>query len=575
MLTEEALILLATLAATGLLVLGVLELVWPTASRAPERLRVTPRPRSPYDHLLLPREPRPAAEAIEPFEGDAGEEPSSADTRASELTIAAGPLALLVPPGAAAPAPAGVAPPAPLDPDAAMANPEHAPFEAAPLAAPVPASSADSATSSARTDVAGEPAATIPTRVGTGNGAVDADGTIALEAAAAAPAAAPAPAPIPAPATAAASGPTPAGVRRERVHVLPIETCVAMFDEGRYAEVVSLGSAALEVHTGLASVSDRPDEAATLGALVGRAREHLGDRDGARAAYGAALRISRPSARATYVGYVTALAGAAVDAVPAAGVAVDADTATAHAREVLASAASVDDALALVPGDVALERARDAVRGAIAIACERLVDGLAPSGGGEARALVLRALADDSMPSAWRERIGAQLTPISSAEIGQLTAQAIRCVQEGRDADALEALERAERLFAALPPGAVPPERLEEFERRLWWGYTKLGISCVETERLEEAVEPLLRALALGGDDAERLRETRAALVSALEALIDEAARTRRVRGADAVSPSAIDKLEALLHDSVHRGVPEPDLASALAKISTLRRASA
>ena len=57
MLTEETLILIATLAATGLLVLGVLDLVWPTAPRVLDRpARAMPRPRTPFESLLVPRD---------------------------------------------------------------------------------------------------------------------------------------------------------------------------------------------------------------------------------------------------------------------------------------------------------------------------------------------------------------------------------------------------------------------------------------------------------------------------------------------------------------------------------------
>ena len=53
MLTGEALILLATLAASGLLVLGVVELVWPSTPRRPARhARIAPPPR--FDAAPVP-----------------------------------------------------------------------------------------------------------------------------------------------------------------------------------------------------------------------------------------------------------------------------------------------------------------------------------------------------------------------------------------------------------------------------------------------------------------------------------------------------------------------------------------
>jgi len=364
--------------------------------------------------------------------------------------------------------------------------------------------------------------------------------------------------------------------RESRTHVLPIEACTAMFDAGRYADVVSLGSAGLELHAGLASVSGRSDEAAALNALIGHAKKHLGDRDGARAAFALALRAVSPSGRSTYVQHVVELARDAASAVSADDTALDADAVAAQARELLESAASVDDALGVAPGDVSLEQARTVVREALAIGCERLVTGHgAGDGGHQAHALVLRALADESMPAPWRTRLGERLTPISSAEIGQLTAQAIRCVQEGRDADAVDALRRAERLFAALPAGTVPDERLEEFERRLWWGYTKLGLSRIDTRHFEEALEPLFHALTLGGVDADRLGETRGALVGAMESLVDEKSRALSARGADGIPGVEIDKLDAVLRSAVDRGVGEDELGDAFAKLLALRQALA
>ena len=74
MLTEEALILLATLGASGLLVLGVAELAWPTKPRTqPRRTRPTvppPRPESPAvtpATTLTDIEPVRPAEEHEPF----------------------------------------------------------------------------------------------------------------------------------------------------------------------------------------------------------------------------------------------------------------------------------------------------------------------------------------------------------------------------------------------------------------------------------------------------------------------------------------------------------------------------
>jgi hypothetical protein len=176
------------------------------------------------------------------------------------------------------------------------------------------------------------------------------------------------------------------------------------------------------------------------------------------------------------------------------------------------------------------------------------------------------------MPAAWRDRLREQLAAASSAEIGQLTAHAIRSVQDGRDGEALEALERAERLAAALPSGAVADERREEFERRLWWGYTKVGMRRVEVGNFDGALEPLFRALRLGGIDEERLGETRSALVRALDGVVDTRwPAIQQLGAADAGAAQVeIEKLSALLRTSTERGLTSEELGDTFAKVTHL-----
>jgi hypothetical protein len=213
------------------------------------------------------------------------------------------------------------------------------------------------------------------------------------------------------------------------------------------------------------------------------------------------------------------------------------------------------------------------VRDALSSACERLVTRVAAGEGTpETRGIVMEILGDDVMPTVWREHMREQLAAASSAEIGQLTAQAIRNVQDGKDGDALEALERAERLAAALPPGAVTDERREEFDRRLWWGYTKVGLRRVETENFEGAVEPLFHAIHLGGIDEERLAETRGVLVRALEGVVDT--RGPAIQRLAVEDPSAakeeIARLSELLRSASDRGLTAEHLGEAFAKVAQL-----
>jgi hypothetical protein len=150
----------------------------------------------------------------------------------------------------------------------------------------------------------------------------------------------------------------------------------------------------------------------------------------------------------------------------------------------------------------------------------------------------------------------------------------MRSVQEGKDAQALEALERAERLSEALPSGAVAEERREEFERRLWWGYTRVGLRRIETGSFEAALEPLFRALRLGGLDEERLIETRGALARALEGVVDDGARTIRELGVGDLraAQNEIEKLVAHLQTSLEHGKKPDELRDAFAKVAQLER---
>jgi hypothetical protein len=115
------------------------------------------------------------------------------------------------------------------------------------------------------------------------------------------------------------------------------------------------------------------------------------------------------------------------------------------------------------------------------------------------------------------------VTATFSGEIGQLTARAVRGVQDGRETDALRALERAEALLATLNDEVLSPKRREEVDRRLWWSYCKLGERRLAAAEPETALEPLVHAL--GYDvGAERHEETRVLLERALDGAADREA---------------------------------------------------
>ena len=499
MLTEEALILLATLGATGILILGVVELVWPSRP-APSRMRRARVASTP----AVDSETKAAIQRLAPAAGAA---------RRAEP---------------AAPS-AGESTKPPASPTAAMAVDEPVPAGIEPISAIEPPVTSVAVPVLETPPMAGEPARH----------------------------------PVVAPERPLVRG-------EPRPQVLPIDTCLTMYNERRFAEVVSLGSAALELHAGMASVSDRPDETAALLDLVGLSKQELGDRDGARTAFRTAIRRAAPPVRATYVRHLLAVVRRVADPDLTSE-----DSDATRLRELRGCMAALDDALSVVPGDEGVRATQAMVRDALSPACERLVARVVSGDEDqEARELVLETLTDHAMPTAWREGLREQLTSVSSAEIGQLTAQAMRSVQEGKDAQALEALERAERLSEGLPSGAVAEERREEFERRLWWGYTRVGLRRIETGSFEAALEPLFRALRLGGLDEERLIETRGALARALEGVVDAGARTIRELGVGdrRAAQAEIEKLVAHLQTSLEHGMKPDELRDAFSKVAQLER---
>src|SRR5262249_23510694 len=111
-----------------------------------------------------------------------------------------------------------------------------------------------------------------------------------------------------------------------------------------------------------------------------------------------------------------------------------------------------------------------------------------------ARRLLREALADARFPAGRADTFKELFSGTFSGEIRQLTAQAIRSMQEARESDALASRQRAETLLDTLNDGALPAARREEVDRRLWWGYNKLGARRVESGEHESALEPLFHA---------------------------------------------------------------------------------
>ena len=464
MLTEEALIVLAALGALGLVVLGTLELLWPSRPKHPARGASTPA--EPAPRRWRSSIPRHAASRREAY--------------------------LKMPPASAlAPAPA------------------QPPFPRAAPAAPV-------------VEVAVTPA--VESSV---------EGPIAI-----------------------------------------VDRCFELYQQHRYADVVSIAAAALGNDAPPARRPAGAREAAALWSVLALAQQALGDHAGARAALEAATEASPEAERATYRRQLVTLAlGVARDLIASSGahVAPDSESRVGDLRDALAW---LERGRAAAPGDTDLRDLAVTAEARLWPAYEQVVMALVqrqefPA----ARRLLREALAHPRVPAARAETFRELFSGTFSGEIGQLTAQAIRAMQEARETEALGSLERAERLLESVHDEALPPKRREEVDRRLWWGYNKLGLRRVEAGAFEEAIEPLLRALRLAGTAPDRRSETRAALVRAFEGWTETSALAIR-EVADAGDREAAivrsDKLWTRLRTALEEGLSERELAGAFTRVRRL-----
>jgi len=588
-LSEEALILLAAFAAVALVVLGVLELVWPSKPRHPVRRRppVPLRPAPP---------PRPAAPELPgaPLAAGAAQSPFAQPPRAAARPVAS-PRAPVAPPPApptprveAPPARAASAtpftPPLPAPPrsrrskvspharphagrrlERAAASPPPAPSElpvepargASP--APAPRDTVAPRELEARREPAASPGPAVPSGP-----------------AAPAPAAPTASAPPPPPATAPEPAQAPAGAPdasppAPAFDPLLVETCFSLYQEGHYDELFTLADDVMRRLRSARLSGEGSRSAAALWSVVGLAKQALGDDEGARFALEAALEIAPADERDTYRQHVAALALSTAQSW----------LARAHSHEtddrvgaIRAGLAWIDRGLAAVAWDSRLRDLRQTACGTLWPACEQAaLTLLQRQEFGAARRLLRQTLDDPECPPAHAEIFREMLTGTFGSEIGQLTAQAIRSMQEARESEALAALRRAEELLDTVPAEALPPKRREEVDQRLWWGYTKLGMRRVESGEYEDALDPLIHALRYGEIGPDRQAETRSALARALEGVADVRALAIRQLADGGQGDEAVlraEQLRELVRSCGALGLTEEELSAPRAKAERL-----
>ncbi len=380
-----------------------------------------------------------------------------------------------------------------------------------------------------------------------------------------------APAPLEPPPVPEGLEPAPPPAPAARVPI--VERCFELYQAGRYADVVTIAVTAL----GEEASSRRPadaHEAAALWSVLALAQQALGDHIAARRALDTAITTAPEADRATYQRQLASLAlGVAQNLVAAAGAqtAPDSESRVTDLRDALAW---LEDGRAAAPVDAALRDLAATVEALLWPAYEQVVMALVQRQEFRAaRRLLREALDHPRVPAARAETFRELFSGTFSGEIGQLTAQAIRSMQEARETEALGALQRAEGLLETIHDEALPPKRREEVDRRLWWGYNKLGLRRVEAGAFEEAIEPLLRALRLAGTAPDRQSETRAALVQAFEGWTEARALAIREVADGGDREAAIvqsDRLWTRLRAAIEEGLSERELGGAFARVRRL-----
>ncbi|PYN33160.1 MAG: hypothetical protein DME01_19370 [Candidatus Rokuibacteriota bacterium] len=349
-----------------------------------------------------------------------------------------------------------------------------------------------------------------------------------------------------------------------------VERCFALYQEKRFDEVLTVGEQALAGFR--RDAAGRPSrEAAALWSVIGLAKQALGDDDGAHAALESSIDAAFEAERSTYRRH---LATHALEAAQARLARADSHDPGDRMAVIRSAIAWTERGLAGAPSDPALSDAREASHEALWQAYEQAATALLQRQEfPEARQILHEALDDPKLPAARAAGLRGLLSGTFGGEIGQLTAQAILSIQEGREAEALGVLQRAEGLLAAIATDALPATRRDEVDQRLWWGYAELGSRRLDAGDYEEALDPLVHSLRFTSIGPERQAETRAAVVRALEGIAAVRALSIR-RLAEAGSRDEAIVAAGALHELVRRGlelgITEDELVAAFARVRRL-----
>jgi hypothetical protein len=380
---------------------------------------------------------------------------------------------------------------------------------------------------------------------------------------------------VPSPAAVAAE-PPPAAPRRPEppqptAEPSIVEACFALCQEHRHADALDRATAVLTAGSDGQPVDD--SQRAALWSVVALARQGLGDDTGARGALEAAIDVAAVADRPTYQRQLAALAERVARrrlAEAERHARTDSEERLAVLRE---AAAWVERAVTAVPDEPALAQVEATTQALLWPAWERTVMMYVQRQDFRAaRRLLREALAEPGFPAARAAAFKELFSGTFSGEIGQLTAQAIRNVQEARESEALAALQRAERMLERLSDDALPATRRQEVDRRLWWGYTRLAARRVEVGDHEAALEPLFHALGYDVGPGRR-QETIALLGRALDGVTDArvlAAREMADAGDRETATVQCDALRTLLRRATEQGLTPAELAPTFSRVTRL-----
>ena len=390
------------------------------------------------------------------------------------------------------------------------------------------------------------------------------------------PAAAPPATPPAAPAVSEPAPSAPPAAPRAPAVELPLSECLGFYERRQYQAVVATAEPALQRALGeAATAAPRAQDVAKLWSVLALSRQAVGDEEGALSAFEEAIHAAPEEDRSAYQTQAVALAaGASRRLLERAEQIAEPEERIRGLRQAMVW---LRQGLAAAPGDTELQAGQERARRGLWASYNQTAAALVQRQEfHRARRLIREALADEDFPADRRDQFAELLSATFTGEIGQLTASAIRTLEDEREREAVSFLQRAEGILSTMPPDAMPAKRREDANRRLWWGYTKLGMRRVEAGEYEGALEPLFHALKIGDIGPERQQETREELIRALEGVTDARGATIARLAKDGNRNAAVaeaERLKTLMRESLERGLSQQELSLALTKAKRVMEA--